>query len=132
MLLAAKVFAGLAAALHVVFFLFESVLFTRPDVYARFKLTAEQAETVRVWALNQGFYNLLLAIGCFVGIALAGTKPRIGWTLIVHACLVMVGAGIVLVASEPSLVGGAVVQAGPPTVGLILAGLAWKQAQAPS
>ena len=84
MLLGAKIFAGLAAVMHVMFFVFESVLFTRPDVYSRFQMTAEQAELVRVWALNQGFYNLFLAVGCFVGIGLAPSKPRIGWTLIVN------------------------------------------------
>ena len=75
-------------------------------------------------AFNQGFYNLFLAIGCAVGIALASSKPQIGWTLIVHACLVMVGAGVVLVASKPALVTGAVIQAGPPAVALTLCALA--------
>ena len=36
MLIAAQLVAGLAAVLHVVFFVFESLLWTRPEVYARF------------------------------------------------------------------------------------------------
>ena len=49
----AQVFALVAAALHVVFFSFESVTFTRPEVWRRFGLeTQAQADTVRPMAFN--------------------------------------------------------------------------------
>lgn len=49
------------AALHVVFMVFETFLWTTPKVRARFGQTAEQAETTRVLAANQGVYNGALA-----------------------------------------------------------------------
>ena len=52
-------FATLAALLHVLIFAFESILWTRPDVYRRFGLTNDQdAQTTKGLAFNQGFYNL--------------------------------------------------------------------------
>lgn len=52
----------LVAALHTVFFVFESVLWTTPGVRRRFGQTEASAETTRVLALNQGAYNLGLAV----------------------------------------------------------------------
>lgn len=111
--------AGLAGALHALFFVMESVLFTRPDVYGRFLVTAEQAATLRLAMLNQGFYNLFLAAGCLGGLAQLGRRPVVGQTLVVYTCLYMVGAGVVLLASEPRLAGAALVQAGPPLAALV-------------
>jgi putative membrane protein len=69
--LVAQLAALLAAAIHVWFFVLESVLFGRPGVAARFGLrTEEQIAAVRPMAFNQGFYNLFLAIGIAAGIAL--------------------------------------------------------------
>ena len=71
----AQVFVGLAALLHVLFFVMESVLFMRPDVHRRFGLrTREEAELVRPMAYNQGFYNLFLAIGAVVRSGLGGRR----------------------------------------------------------
>ena len=119
MKLAWRLAAGLAGLLHVLFFLMESVLFTRPDVYQGFKLDATQVETVRLWAFNQGFYNLFLALGCLVGIALASERRTTGRTLVSFTCACMFGAGVVLVASAPELAGAAAVQAVPPLVALV-------------
>src|SRR5439155_364087 len=66
----AQVAALIAAAIHVWFFVLESVLFSRPGVAARFGLrTAEQIAAVRPMAFNQGFYNLFLAVGIAAGVA---------------------------------------------------------------
>ena len=64
----AVVAALVAAAIHVWFFVLESVQFTRPTVFARFGIrSAEDAAIVRPMAFNQGFYNLFLAIGIVAG-----------------------------------------------------------------
>ena len=100
MLIAAQLVAGLAAVLHVVFFVFESLLWTRPEVYARFGIgSREQAETIRPMAFNQGFYNLALAEGLFVGIVMLGRDGSagvVGKTLVIFATACMVVAGVVL------------------------------------
>ena len=50
------------AALHVVFFAMESIFWTTPAVRRAFLNSAEQAQETRVLALNQGAYNLGLAV----------------------------------------------------------------------
>ena len=48
-----QIAAGIAGALHVVFFLFESVLFKQPKTQKRFHVEPAAAEAVRPWAFNQ-------------------------------------------------------------------------------
>ena len=62
MMTAALVFASLAAVLHVYIFVLESFQWTSPRTRATFGTTQEEAETTKLLAFNQGFYNLFLAI----------------------------------------------------------------------
>ncbi|HTJ85523.1 MAG TPA: DUF1304 domain-containing protein [Polyangiaceae bacterium] len=52
----------LVAVLHVVFMMFETFLWTTPNVRKRFGQTEEQAQTTKVLAANQGVYNGALAV----------------------------------------------------------------------
>ena len=68
------VFAGIAALIHVVIFRLESIVWSQPATWKRFGLRSQQdADVVKPMALNQGFYNLFLAIGTIVGIVLVAT-----------------------------------------------------------
>ena len=58
MITAALVFAGLAGLLHVYIFTMESLTWTSKRTRAAFGTTAEEAETTKLLAFNQGFYNL--------------------------------------------------------------------------
>lgn len=119
----AQVFVGLAALLHVLFFVMESVLFMRPDVHRRFGLrTREDAELVRPMAYNQGFYNLFLAVGAVVGIVWAsGSGSDTGGTAVAaFACAVMLGAAAVLVTTSRRFLPAALLQGLPPLVALVL------------
>jgi len=113
----AQGFAVIAAALHVVFFYMESIAFTRPEVHRRFGImTAEHADVVRPIMLNQGFYNLFLATGVIVGVAMSnggGTTAAAGTAVVVFGLACMVLAGVVLAVTSPSLRRAAAVQAGP-------------------
>ena len=111
--------AVVAALVHVWFFALESLLFERPTVFARFGLrSAEQAAIVRPMAFNQGFYNLFLAAGIVVGLVLVGAgQMAAGRAVVLFACACMVGAGIVLVATNRRFLTAAAIQAGPPTLG---------------
>lgn len=114
--------ALLAGVVHVLIFCMESLWWTSPRVRARFRQTAEQAETTRLLAFNQGFYNLFLALGTFAGVVLvlvghAGS----GLTLVTWNCLFMLGAAIVLVASAPQMRRGAFIQGAAPFLFLLLA-----------
>lgn len=97
--LASQGFALLAAVLHVLIFCMESLWFMRPNVHQRFgAATTADAEARRLFAFNQGFYNLFLAIGIFIGLALlhGGGNAVIGQTLVLFNCACMLGAAIVL------------------------------------
>jgi putative membrane protein len=121
--LVAQLAALLAAAIHVWFFILESIVFTRPTVAARFGIkTPEQLAAVRPMAFNQGFYNLFLAIGIAAGVAqIAAGATIAGRSVVLFACLCMVWAGIVLLATSPRLRQAALVQLVPPLVAIVTA-----------
>ena len=112
---ASQFFALLAAALHVFIFCMESLWFMRPSVHKRFgAATTADAEARRLFAFNQGFYNLFLAIGIFAGLALLhiGGNITVGRTLVLFSCACMVGAGVVLFFSaRRQMLRAAVIQA---------------------
>src|SRR5258705_11838555 len=90
--------ATLAGLIHVLIFCMESLWWTTPKVRARFRQTPEGAGATRLFAFNQGFYNLFLAGGIFAGLILIYTgKPGTGMILVSWNCLFMVGAAMVLV-----------------------------------
>jgi len=116
--------AVLAGVIHVLFFCMESLWWTRPAVYRRFRSTEAQAHTTKALALNQGFYNLFLAVGVFGGLALSEMGHyRAGIILVTWNCLSMLAAAVVLAASSPGMMRGALIQGLPPLV--FLAGFAY-------
>ncbi len=61
-------FIALAGLIHVFIFLLESVLWRSRSTWRQFGIASpEDAEVARPWALNQGYYNLFLAIGAIAG-----------------------------------------------------------------
>jgi putative membrane protein len=115
------VFAALAALLHVYIFTMESLTWTSPRTRATFGTTAEEAETTKLLALNQGFYNLFLAIVTAVGItAIAlGHKP-VGAALIFAGVGSMACAAVVLLASSPDKARAALTQGIFPLIAVVL------------
>jgi putative membrane protein len=109
------VFAVLAGLVHVAIFAMESLLFRKPAVRRTFGGRSGVPPEVDTWAFNQGFYNLFLAGGAFLGVAL-GSR-----TLTLYTCGFMVAAAVVLLVSQRRLWRGAVLQGGPPLVALVLA-----------
>lgn len=121
--LAAQVFALLAAALHVVFFYMESIVFSRPNVWKAFGVaSAADAEAVKPMALNQGFYNLFLAVGVVVGIVLyASDQEDAGTAAVVFGLGCMALAAVVLLAStKGKLARAAAIQGLAPVIALVL------------
>jgi putative membrane protein len=123
MSLLAQAAALVAALIHVWFFLLESVLFKRPDVWRRFGLeSSKQASVVRPMAFNQGFYNLFLAIGIAFGLVMiAGGNAVAGRAIVLFACSCMVGAGLVLVGTNRRFLPAATLQVGPALLALLVA-----------
>jgi len=111
MLIIGLVFAGLAAALHVVIFGMESLAWTTPRVRATFGSTVEEAEATKEMAFNQGFYNLFLAIVTTVGIVLVAVGTTdVGAALALAGTGSMAAAAAVLVLRAPSRLSSALKQ----------------------
>jgi putative membrane protein len=125
MLTVALVLAGLAALVHVYIFWLEALAFDTAGRRA-FGVSAADVPVMRPWAFNQGFYNLFLAIGTAVGIAVSHPNRDAGLALVLLGAGSMVAAALVLVTSDPTKARGAVVQGTFPAICLLLLALrAW-------
>ena len=121
MLTAALIFAGLAALLHVYIFVMESLTWTTPRTRAVFGTTAEEAETTKLLAYNQGLYNLFLGVVTAVGIvAIVLQHKEVGSALIFAGIGSMLAAAVVLLASAPGKARAAVIQGTFPLIGVAL------------
>jgi putative membrane protein len=119
------VLVSIAAVFHAYVFVLESLRWTAPRTRAAFGVrTAEEAETTRLLAFNQGFYNLFLAVGTAAGVVLvaAGATAQ-GYALIVPGAGSMAAAGVVLAVSQPKLIRAALIQLLPPALGLAALGV---------
>ncbi|MGB9225832.1 DUF1304 domain-containing protein [Mycobacterium sp.] len=124
MIIAALIFAGLAALLHVYIFTMESLTWTSPRTRATFGTTPEEAETTKLLAFNQGFYNLFLGIVTGIGIvAVAQHHVAVGAALIFTGVGSMVAAAAVLLASSPDKARAALTQGTFPLIAIVLLAL---------
>jgi len=121
MITAALIVAALAALLHVYIFTMESLTWTSPRTRATFGTTPEEAETTKLLAFNQGFYNLFLAIVTGIGIAavVMGHKS-VGAALIFAGVGSMAAAASVLLISARDKARAAVTQGLFPAITLVL------------
>lgn len=118
----AQVFAIVAIVFHTAAFVLESFLFHRPAVQRFLLGKPEPAPGVRLWAFNQGFYNLFLAAGPAIGLAAyyAGHES-VGRALLIYGCAFMAGCGVVLFISDRRLWRSMIGQSGPPLLAVIAA-----------
>lgn len=124
MVTAALIFAGLAALLHVYIFVMESLTWTSPRTRATFGTTPEEAETTKLLAFNQGFYNLFLAIVSAIGIvAMCLGHTAVGAALTFAGVGSMLAAAAVLLASSPDKARAAVTQGAFPLIAVVLLAL---------
>jgi putative membrane protein len=116
--LLSALFAMIAGLLHVYIFVLESIRWCHPSAWRKFGIASqEHANIIRPMAFNQGFYNLFLAAGVIVGLALSGTL--VGYGMIVLALAIMVLAAVVLVLTNRALWIAALVQGLPPLLALL-------------
>ncbi|GAB4002216.1 DUF1304 domain-containing protein [Nocardioides ultimimeridianus] len=122
MIVVASVFAGLAALLHVYIFWLEAIAFGKGG-YKVFGVTAEEAAVMGPWAFNQGFYNLFLAIGTGVGVAIVHSHHDAGAALIAFGCGSMLAAALVLIGSDRTKARAALMQGTFPAIALLASAL---------
>lgn len=117
----AEFFIALAGLIHVYIFAMESLLWGKAKTNRVFGLSPEKAEQNRLFAFNQGYYNLFLAVAAFtgVGLSLSNDGHPAGATLMIYSSLSMVGAAMVLLYSQKKLIRPAAIQGVPPLLGLI-------------
>jgi putative membrane protein len=134
MIVVVWVFALVAAAVHLLVFVWEALLIGRPGVHRGvFGIPTADVPAIRLWAFGVGFYNLFLGLGMVGGVVawMLGYTTA-GQTLVIYLLAFMFLSGIVLlVADRLALgrergkgIGGAVGQSGPPLVALIAAAVA--------
>ncbi len=117
-----KILVLLAGILHVAIFAMESIFFLEEKVYSRFLVASlEDAQILALFAYNQGWYNLFLAVAALSGVLLVNRLPKhVGATLSIYACLSMSAAAIVLASSAPEMMRAAFIQGLFPTLALLL------------
>jgi putative membrane protein len=113
--------AILAGLVHVLFWVMESLVFTKPAVYRIFGVRTEaDALVLRPMALNQGFYNLFLAAGAIGGaIAVLVSDTEAARAVTLFACSCMVAAAAVLVISNSKMARGAAIQGLLPAIAVV-------------
>lgn len=112
------VLAALAAIIHLYIFCLESLLWGRPKTNRVFGMSRNVAEHNRLFAFNQGFYNLFLAVAVIAGLVI-GLEEAVGQTLAAYSLGSMVLAAVVLIFSNRKLWRAALIQGLPPMLGLI-------------
>ncbi len=108
-----------------VVFVLESFLYRRPQLHPIFLIEPGQEATVRLWVVNQGFYNFFFGVAAITGVALARLgNEDVGTALVVFTSASMVVSGIVLYVTERRLWRSSIAQAAPPSVALAALALA--------
>ncbi len=116
-----SVYVFLAAVFHAYVFFLESVSWKTPRTWKTFGIASqEDADTIAPMALNQGFYNLFLALGAGIGLVFIPINFWLGIGLVLLAAGSMFLAGVVLFISRPKSRVSALLQGLPPLIGLVL------------
>ena len=113
----AALFMGLSL---VVVFVLESFLYRRQELHPIFLIEPGEEAAVRLWVVNQGFYNFFFGVAALGGVVLARLGEEVvGTTLVVFTCASMLVSGIVLYVTERRLWRSSILQATPPAVALV-------------
>lgn len=124
MLILASIFVSLAVLIHIYIWVLESFLWDKPRGLQTFNMESNRAALTKEMAVNQGLYNLLLAVVAFAGlIALWSGSLAVAKALIFAGAGSMAIAGIFLFATSADKRRPALIQLVPPLVGVIAAAL---------
>ena len=118
-----QIFALVTAAVHLLVFCWESLLFERPGIHhGIFQIPAEDLAAVKLWSFCVG--------APIAGVVLLHTGRReAGWALIVYAAVFMVLSSLVLLVADRRAmsrprgagIGGVIAQGVPAAVVLVAA-----------
>lgn len=117
-----SILIAVGAVLHIGFFYLESIAWSKPATWKQFGVKSpEDAELIRLWAYNQGAYNLFLGVGAIVGLLLIAVTEldQAGMGIVIFAGLFMAKAGGALLISNRRMARAALIQGGAPLIGVI-------------
>ncbi len=110
--------ATLAGILHIAFFFMESIFFEKEKIHYLFGIKSSEVPSTRLIFLNQGFYNLFLAIGTFLGL-----YSYLSWQqslLLLYVMGYMTGAALILFLSNRKMYRAALIQGLAPLLAFLL------------
>ena len=115
------IFVGLAALLHVLFFLLESVWFEKPSLEALRRRRPGEGARHQAVGLQPGLLRPCLALGAGLGLILyfVGNVPA-GLTLVLFTTACMVLASIIIASTGKRYLVPALIHGVPPLLGLVL------------
>ena len=116
-LISFELLSGIAGGVHVFFFILESILLPKSFAVQKiFGITKDHMNgSIALFSVNQGFYNLMLALATFYGLY-HGEHALVKGTL-----FILLGAATVLIiTTSGKLYRGAILQGGPPLAALLL------------
>ena len=116
----AAVLAVLAALLHVYIFVLEAFRWNEPSTRKAFGVSEADAQVLAPMAYNQGFYNLFLAIVTVVGVAMLGGQHTTGTALALAGTGSMLGAAVVLVTHDRTMLRAALTQGTIPALAVVM------------
>lgn len=121
MIATAYFFFALAALIHLAIFRMESLQWGTPKVNKVFGQTQQSVTHTKLFAFNQGFYNLFLALEIITGFIFIsfGLSKEIGLAFLIFSGLSMLLAACVLLYSAPHLKRAFFIQGGPPFMALL-------------
>lgn len=100
----------------------EAFQFHNQRLYPIFRIRPADAAAVRLWVVNQGFYNIVWGVGLLIGLLLVNVgNVTVGATMVLFTCVAHIVLGIVLGISEPKLARSALAQAGLPFLVVLFA-----------
>ena len=91
MQLLSTIFVALVAIEHVYILVLEMFLWTRPRTLKTFGTTAEDAETMKILAANQGLYNGFLAAGLFYSLVVSSPEVAFQFKVFFLLCVIVAG-----------------------------------------
>lgn len=116
----AQIFAIVAGLVYAWAWAMESLLWRRPAVQRIMVGHEEPSPSVRLWAFNQGFYNLCFAAGAIGAVIAYRAGYAIeGRTLGLYTTACMAALGPVLFISDRTLWRGAIGQTAAPLVAFL-------------
>jgi uncharacterized membrane protein len=90
----------------------EAFFYRNQRFYGIFLIKPEDYQAVRLWVVNVGVENILVGLGCLLGVILLPVDETVGRTLILAVSTLHLVMGPTLAITEPKLWRGAVAEGG--------------------